>query len=191
MDTSSCLSETNNNSFKEIYSNNESNNQKIVIINNIEQKQCNTNQFILSLYGSKILNTVQSFVIPLKSMVVVYSNTNIESTNDGLKITKDNYLTFDLGDIIRTRKIKNSDPEMIFSHVKNKDGFKIYASNNIQDIGILSYTFINNTKCTTKKIIIPSFGTDHSSLCIHGTIPYRYITIKGIKDYIIINHIQI
>jgi hypothetical protein len=100
-----------------------------------------------------------------------------------------------LGDFIRAKSLKCKDPSIKIGSIQVGEGFQIYGSNALGQIGQLLYSYTNTTTNTdaneSKEFVIPSYNTtDFSSsgdLFKYGTTPFRYISVTAIGGNVTLN----
>jgi len=72
--------------------------------------------------------------------------------------------------------------------VKPNSTFEILGSNQLSSIGIQLYTYTNNSSLQSEiKLVIPSYSDDFPQLCLHGMVPYRYISVRAISGSVLIS----
>lgn len=115
--------------------------------------------------------------------------------HDGNEIDDSHFVQIDLADYNRIKNLKCIDPTIKIGSIQLNEGFSIYGSNTLGNMGTLLFNYTNiidnNTNNVSKEIIIPSYNTtDLSStgdLYKYGTIPFRYISIIATTGDVTLN----
>jgi len=97
------------------------------------------------------------------------------------------FVQIDLGDFIREKTAKCTDPTIKIGSIQLNEGFEIYGSNTLGVIGQLLYSYkntIDNSEANVaKQFIIPSYNTTilgpSGDLYKYGSVPFRYISITA------------
>ena len=105
------------------------------------------------------------------------------------------FAQIDLGDFIREKRLKCSDPKIKIGSIQLGEGFAIYGSNVLGVIGQSLYTYTNlidNADANAaKEITIPSYNTvDHTidgDLYKYGSVPFRYISVTALVGNVTLN----
>jgi hypothetical protein len=105
------------------------------------------------------------------------------------------FAQIDLGDFIRKKTLKCSDPTMKIGSIQIGEGFSIYGSNTLGQLGTLLYSYtntINNTDSkASQEFIIPSYNTTNltssGDIYKYGSIPFRYISVTAIVGNVTLN----
>ena len=100
-----------------------------------------------------------------------------------------------MGDFNRVKTIKCLDPTIKIGSVQLGEGFRIYGSNTLGQMGTLLYTYINTIDNSdtnaSKQIVIPSYNTKNRTntgdLYLYGAIPFRYISVTATTGNITLN----
>jgi hypothetical protein len=145
------------------------------------------------IYGFSITNTP----IPL------YIKTGETPSNEnGIGFLRDidhevnitGYIQIDLADLIRLRTPKCNNPTIKIGSIQQTEGYNIYGSNTLGQIGTLLYTHTNIlglSGADSDEIVIPSFNTSNSTilgdLYKYGVTPYRYISISAVSGNVTLN----
>jgi len=105
------------------------------------------------------------------------------------------FAQIDLGDFIRAKTLKCNDPKIKIGSIQLTEGFAIYGSNIVGQIGVLLYSYTNLIDSTdanaSKEFIIPSYNTTNLSntgdLYKYGTVPFRYISVTALTGNVTLN----
>jgi hypothetical protein len=105
------------------------------------------------------------------------------------------YVQIDLGDFIRQKQLKCADPTMRIGSIQLTEGFSIYGSNILGQLGTLLYSYTNTTgnvgSKVTQEFTIPSYNTTDltstGDLYKYGSVPFRYIAVKALLGNVTLN----
>jgi hypothetical protein len=103
------------------------------------------------------------------------------------------FAQIDLGDFLRIKTLKCTDPTIKVGSIQVGEGFQIYGSNVLGQIGQLLYSYINTNSNTTasQEFVIPSYNTtdvtSSGDLFKYGTLPFRYISVTAITGNVTLN----
>jgi hypothetical protein len=97
------------------------------------------------------------------------------------------FAQIDLGDFIRVKTLKCNDPTMKIGSIQVGEGFAIYGSNVLGQIGQLLYSYTNTIDDSdanaSKQFVVPSYNTTDltttGDLYKYGTTPFRYISVTA------------
>jgi hypothetical protein len=105
------------------------------------------------------------------------------------------FAQIDLGDFIRKKSLKCSDPKIKIGSIQLGEGFSIFGSNTLGQIGTLLYSYTNTIDTTdinaSKEIIIPSYNTTNltssGDIYKYGSVPFRYISVTAVGGNVTLN----
>jgi hypothetical protein len=121
--------------------------------------------------------------------------TDITNPTKQHEIDSLHFAQIDLGDFIRAKTLKCADPTIKIGSIQVEEGFQIYGSNVLGQIGQLLYTYINTNSDTnsnaSREFVIPSYNTtdltSSGDLFKYGTLPFRYISVTAIHGNVTLN----
>jgi hypothetical protein len=105
------------------------------------------------------------------------------------------FAQIDLGDFNRAKSLKCEDPTIKVGSIQVGEGFQIYGSNILGQIGQLLYSYTNTIDTTdahaSQLLVIPSYNTTNftssGDLYKYGSVPFRYISVTAVGGNITLN----
>jgi hypothetical protein len=105
------------------------------------------------------------------------------------------FVQIDLGDFIRKKSLKCTDPTIKIGSIQLGEGFSIFGSNTVGQLGTVLYTYTNTTDNTdgnaSQEFIIPSYNTTNltssGDIYKYGSVPFRYIAVKANTGNVVLN----
>jgi len=170
---------------------------------------CNCKKYVIDY--SRVCNTDDVKIITIVSNTIFVVNGYMLNTgsnqecsmlkhsikmNDcGLVCSNTHTVQIDLGDYIRVKSMKCLDPKITISGIEKYEKVIVWGSNILGSLGKEIYSYTNTNSNKEHEITIPSFDTTNltktGDIYIHGSLPFRYISITSCNCSITLHSISI